>query len=244
MEVTVAMMSEGERCRSLRAILPLAGLLLLLLSFSACRGENAGKRNSGYIPVHVDAREALAAYEAQDQERLERALGRLAQISERPELLASQSMIRKVGISRGGRYLVLLYGESLGGSKVLLLNARTGRLLLGLRGYGESFSSDDRWLACLQHRYATPREGGEVGAYEALLLVDMSRVRGAKLDDPAVFRTLVQDPDANFMRGKTSFITDEHIEIFRKDPPLRVAYSLDGKEIKGKGRRWKFMKLF
>lgn len=238
------MMSKGGRRRSFRAVLRLAGILLLVLSFSACRGNNAGKRNLGYIPVHADAREALAAYETQDQKRLARALGRLSQISERPELLASQSMIRKVGISRGGRYLVLLYGESLGGSKVLLLNARTGRLLLGLRGYGESFSSDDRWLACLQHRYATPRAGGEVGAYEALLLVDLSRVRGAKIDDPAVFRTIVQDPDARFMGGETSFITDDRIEIFRKDPPLRVAYSLDGKEIRENGRRWKFLKLF
>ena len=238
------MTSKGGRRRSRRAILRLAGLLLLLLPFFACRGDGAGKRDTGYIAVHVDAREALAAFETQDQERLQRALGRLGEISERPELLASQSMIRKVAISRGGRYLVLLYGESLGGSRILLLNARNGRLLLGLRGYGESFSSDDRWLACLQHRYATPKVGGEVGAYEALLLVDLSRVRGAKLDDSAVFRTIVQDPDALFMRGETSFVTDDRIEIFRKDPPLSIAYSLDGKEIKGKGRRWKFMKLF
>ena len=238
------MISKGERRRSPRAILWMAGLLILALPQSACRGEDGGHRNSGYIAVHVDAREAIAAYETQDQKRMERALGRLGEISERPELLASQSMIRKVEISRGGRYLVLLYGESLGGSKLLLLDARTGRLLLGLRGYGESFSSDDRWLACLQHRYATPRAGGEVGAYEALLLVDMARVRGAQLDDSTVFRTIVQDLDAHFMGGETSFITDDRIEIFREDPPLRIAYSLDGKEIKEKGRRWKFLKLF
>ncbi len=121
------MMLNGGRRRSLRAIFRLGGLLILALSFSACRGDDGGNRNSGYIAVHVDAREAIAAYENQDQERLAQALSRLGEISERPDLLTSQSMIRKVEISKGGRYHVLLYGESLGGSKLLLFNPRTGR---------------------------------------------------------------------------------------------------------------------
>lgn len=225
---------------SLRA----AGILLLALSLFACRGDGGGNGSAGFIAVHETAREALAAYEVKDAERLDRAIIRLGEISARPELFASRQLIQRVKLSRGGRYLVLVFGQSLGGSRILLLDARTGRILLGLRGYGESFSSDDRWLACLQHRYATPQPGADVGAYEALMLVDLGRVRGASLDDTRVFRTIVQDPDARFMGGKTEFIADDRIEISREKPPIEVVYSLEGEVIEKQGRRWKFLKLF
>jgi hypothetical protein len=211
---------------------------------AGCRHKEGARRETGYIAVNADARAALAAYQAKDEKALRRALQRLGEAGEQPELLAIPEMVRGVSLSRGGRYLVISFGESLGGSKLIILDATSARPLLGMRGYGESFSADDRWLACLQHRYSTPEPGADVGAYEVLLLVDLARVRGADRDDPMVFRTLVQDTGALLLGGQTEIIDDDHIRVTRAKPPLSVVYDFEGtKEVK-KGRRWRYLKLF
>jgi hypothetical protein len=211
-----------------------------------CRGsaETQEGRTSGFIAVQADAREALAAYEAKDPERISRALIRLGEISGQPDLLDTGDQVQRVDISAGGRYLLIALGESLGGSKILIFYARSGRLLLALKGYGASFSSDDRWLACLQHRYATPQPGADVEAYEALLLVDLGRVSGSAPNDGSVFRTIVNDLEARLRAGRTRFVEDDRIEVVRESPSLRITYTLEGKIVERKGRRWKFLKLF
>jgi hypothetical protein len=205
--------------RSRRRIASLILLATLIgAGLSGCRGfrETGERRTSGFIAVHASAREALAAFESKDQDRLSRSL----------------------------RYLLVSTGESLGGSKILVFVARSGGLHLALKGYGASFSDDDRWLTCLQHRYTTPRPGADVDAYEALLLVDLGRVRGAASDDGSVFRTLVNDLEGRLRGGRTRFVKNDRIEIVRDNPSLRIAYTRQGKIFEGRGRRWKFLKLF
>jgi hypothetical protein len=233
--------------RSRRRIASLILLATLIgAGLSGCRGfrETGERRTSGFIAVHASAREALAAFESKDQDRLSRSLRRLAEVSGHPALLSSGDPVRRVDISAGGRYLLVSTGESLGGSKILVFVARSGGLHLALKGYGASFSDDDRWLTCLQHRYTTPRPGADVDAYEALLLVDLGRVRGAASDDGSVFRTLVNDLEGRLRGGRTRFVKNDRIEIVRDNPSLRIAYTRQGKIFEGRGRRWKFLKLF
>jgi hypothetical protein len=212
----------------------------------ACRTsrETGHRRASGFIAVHADAREVLAAFESKDPNRLSRALRRLAEVSGQPGLLSTGDPVRRVDISPGGRYLLVSTGESLGGSRILLFDARSARLDLTLNGYGASLSDDDRWLACLQHRYTTARPGADVSAYESLLLVDLDRVRGAASDDENVFRTLVNDLEGQLRGGRTRFTKNDQIEVVRDNPPLKITYTRQGKIVEPRGRRWKFLKLF
>ncbi len=229
-----------------RIATPILLSALILAALPACRGsrETGERRTSGFIAVHADAREALAAFESKDPERLSRSLRRLAEVSGHPDLLSAGDPVRLVDISAGGRYLLVSTGESLGGSRILVFVARSGHLHLALKGYGASFSDDDRWLACLQHRYATPSPGADVDAYEALLLVDLGRVRGAASDDGSVFRTLVNDLEGQLRGGRTRFTQNNRIEVLRDDPSLQIAYTREGKIVEPRGRRWKFLKLF
>ena len=119
----------------------------------------------------------------------------------------------------------------------------TGKLLLGANGYATSLSPDDRWLACLQHRYATPQPGADVGSYEAVLLVDMGRVRGAETDDATVFRTLVSDPHGRLMNARIEFVEHDRVRLYREKPPLDEEYTLDGEPVKQHGRRWYWLWL-
>ena len=219
-------------------------LILVAAVAGGCRGEKGGKRSTGFIAVHAEARAALAAFQAKDTARLTRALQRLGEVGEQPELLATPELVSNVSLSKGGRYLVVAFGESFGGSKLIVLDAASGRPLLGLRGYGESFSADDRWLVCLQHRYATPEPDADVGPYEVLLIVDMGRVRGASPDDQSVFRSIVQDTQAKLLGGQTEIIGDDRIRVTRDKPPLSVVYDFEGKVAPEKGRRWRYLKLF
>lgn len=219
-------------------------LVLAIAALGGCRGGKDHKRDTGFIAINAEARAALAAFEAKDDEKLRRALERLGELGEQRELLATPELVSKVSLSRGGNYLVINFGESLGGSKLIILDATSARPLLGLRGYGESFSADDRWMTCLQHRYATPEPGADVGAYEVLLLVDLGRVRGAALDDTTIFRSIVQDTEALLLGGQTEIIGDDRIRVTRESPPLSVTYDFDGKRIPEKGRRWRYLKLF
>ncbi|MDP3937274.1 MAG: hypothetical protein Q8R92_03960 [Deltaproteobacteria bacterium] len=221
-------------------------LVLILLGAVAagCRGDDNKKRDTGFIAVHAEARAALAAFQANDTPQLTRALQRLGEVGEQPELLAMPDLVRSVSLSKGGRYLVLSFGESLGGSKLILLDAASGRPLLGIRGYGESFSADDRWLACLQHRYAMPEPDADVDSYEVLLLVDLGRVRGASPEDTRVFRSVVQDTEARLLGGKTEIIDGDRIRVTRPEPPLAAVYDFDGKPVSKKKRRWRYLKLF
>lgn len=219
-------------------------LSLAFMLVGGCRGHEGGRRKTGFIAVSAEARAALAAFQAKDEKALRRALERLGEAGEQPELLAIPEMVRGVRLSPGGRYLVVTFGESLGGSKIIVLDATSARPLLGMRGYGESFSEDDRWMACLQHRYASPEPGADVGAYEALLLVDLGRVRGASPEDPMVFQTLVQDTDALLAGGTTEILDGKFIRVTRKSPPLSITYDFDGRVKAGKKRRWRYLKLF
>ncbi len=221
-------------------------LVLILLGAAAggCRGDDNKKRDTGVIAVHAEARAALTAFQANDSLGLTRALQRLGEVGEQPELLSMPELVRNVSLSRGGRYLVVAFGESLGGSKLIVLDVTSGRPLVGLRGYGESFSADDRWLACLQHRYATPEPGADVGSYEVLLLVDLGRVRGASPEDTRVFRSLVQDTEAQLLGGRTEIIDGDRIRVTREEPPLADVYDFDGKLVSKKKRRWRYLKLF
>ena len=56
------------------------------------------------------------------------------QVGEQPDLLSTPEMVHNVSLSPGGRYLVITFGESLGGSKIIILDATSGRPLLGMRG--------------------------------------------------------------------------------------------------------------
>lgn len=238
------------RQSSLRARLLHAPLLCLLslpiaLIVASCRGSDDNRESpTGYIAIHAQVREVLAGFQGNDLDRLSHAMELLGEINDRQELLVDVENVHSVDLSPRGRYLIIGLGRSLGGSKQLVLDARSGQLLLGVKGYGASFSPDDRWLGCLQHRYATPEPGADVGAYEVLLLVDLGRVRGSSLNDPTVFRSIVNDLEGRLTGGQTSFVRKDRIAIDRQDPHLHIEYTLEG-EVAGKEeRRWKFLKLF
>jgi hypothetical protein len=230
--------------RAYRSFL-LAGVSLALLALSGCRGPHKPMKipASRYIAVHREVREAMAAFEAKNSKRLTRVFDRLGEINDQPSLLSPGEGVRVVELSPGGRYLIVGKGETLGGAQLLIFEAKSARLLLGLNGYGAGISSDDRWLALLQHRYATPEPDADVGTYEAILLVDLGRVRGASPDDNAVFQTIVTDLEGKFMRARTTFLGNDRIALVREKPALYEEFTLQGKSVPKHHRRWIFLKL-
>jgi hypothetical protein len=235
-------MNEPRRRPAARALLPLA---LCLLALSACSGPHKKAKipESRFIAVHREVREVFAAYRAKDRRRLDLAFARLGELNVRPDVLPRGQPVRAMDLSPGGRFLVIVTGTTMGGSKVFVLEAVSAKILLGLNGYETSLSTDDRWLACLQHRYATPEPGADVGSYEAILLVDMGRVRGAAADDTTVFRTLVRDPEDRFMNARIEFVGNDRVRVFRAKPPIDEQYTLDGMKVREKGRRWYWLWL-
>ena len=236
---------QSIRTRRLNAPLLCLLSLPIVLIGPSCRGSDDNhEAPTRYIAIHAQVREVLAGFKGNDPYRLSHAMELLGEINDRQELLVDVEHVHSVDLSSRGRYLIIGLGSSLGGSKQLVLDARSGQLLLGVKGYGPSFSPDDRWLACLQHRYATPKPGADVGPYEVLLLIDLGRVRGSSLNDPTVFHSIVNDLEGRLTGGQTSFVRKDRIAIDRQDPPLHIEYTLKG-EIAGKEeRRWKFLKLF
>jgi hypothetical protein len=218
---------------------------MVILALAGCRGSHKPLHipASRYIAVHRDVREVIAAFEAKDGKRLSRAFDRLGELSDRPSLLSPGERLSAADLSPLGRYLIVGKGDTLGGAQVLVFEASSGRLVLGVNGYGASVSPDDRWLALLQHRYATPEPNADVGSYEAILLVDLGHVRGASPDDDTVFRTIVNDFQGKFMRGKTEFVGNDRIAVVRRKPPLYETFTLEGEPVPKHHRRWIFLKL-
>ncbi len=233
-----------DTSRRLRTWILLAFGLSLLALF-ACNGPHKTIKipESRFIAVHRDVREAFAAHRTKDPRRLDLAFARLGDLNARPDVVPRGEPVRAMDLSPGGRFLVAVTGATMGGSKVLVFETATGKLLLGANGYATALSPDDRWLACLQHRYATPEPGADVGSYEAVLLVDMGRVRGAETDDATVFKTLVSDPHGRLMNAQLEFIGNDRVRIRREKPPLDEEYTLDGEQVKKKGRRWYWLWL-
>jgi len=228
-----------ETRRRLRGWIPRT-LALSLLALCACSGPHKKVKipESRFIAVHRDVREVFAAYRAKDPQRLDLGFARLGDLNARPDVVPRGEPVRAMDLSPGGRFLVAVTGATMGGSKVLVFETATGKLLLGANGYATALSPDDRWLACLQHRYATPQPGADVGSYEAVLLVDMGRVRGAETDDATVFRTLVSDSRSRLMNARIEFVGNDRVRLHREKPPLDEQYTLDGEQVKMKGRRW------
>ena len=250
------MIDTRRRLRALSSALPwvvltmfvLTMFALTLFTVSACRGPRKEIRlpEPKFIAVHRDIREAFSAYRARDPRRLDLAYGHLAEMNDLPGVAPQGEPTRAMSLSPGGRYLVVTLGATMGGSKVLLFEAASGRLLLGVNGYATSVSPDDRWLACLQHRYATSEPGADVGSYEALLLVDLGRVRGAASDDPTVFHTLVSDTEGRIVNARPEFTGNDRIRLVRAKPPLKEEYTLEGEPVnkkEKKGRRWYWLWL-
>lgn len=235
-------MNDTRRSLRTRGLLP---LLISLLVLFACSGPHKKTKipEPRFIAVHRDVREALGAYRAKDPRRIDLAFARLGDLNARPDVVPHGEPVRAMDLSPNGRFLVTVTGATLGGSKVLVFETVSGRLLLGVNGYSTSLSHDDRWLVCLQHRYATPEPGADIGSYEAVLLVDMGRVRGAAPDDTTVFKTLVSDPRSRLMNAQLEFVGKDHVRIHREKPPLDEQYTLDGQEVKKKGRRWYWLWL-
>jgi hypothetical protein len=218
---------------------------MVLLALAGCRGFHKPLRipASQYIPVQRDVREVIAAFEAKNGKQLSRAFDRLGELSDQPSLLSAGDRVSAAHLSPLGRYLIVGTGDTMGGAEVLIFEARSGRLVLGVNGYGASVSPDDRWLALLQHRYATPEPNADVGSYEAILLVDLGHVRGASPDDDTVFRTIVHDFQGKFMRAGTEFVRTDRIAVVRRKPKLYEAFTLEGKPVPKHHRRWIFLKL-
>jgi hypothetical protein len=235
-------MNDSRRRPRTRTLLP---LVLSLLALAACSGPHKKIKipEPRFIAVHRDVREVFAAYRAKDTRRMDLAFSRLGELNARPDIVPQGEPVRSMDLSPEGRFLVAVTGATLGGSRVLVFEAVTGKLLLGANGYATAFSPDDRWLACLQHRYATPEPGADVGSYEAVLLVDMGRVRGAEPDDATVFKTLVSDPHSRFMNARIEFIGPDQVRLWREKPPLDERYTLEGEQVKKQGRRWYWLWL-
>jgi hypothetical protein len=225
-----------------RSLLPLA---LCFLVFSACSGPHKKIKipEPRFIAVHRDVREVFAAHRAKDPRRIDLAFSRLGELNGRPDVVPQGEPVRAIDLSPGSRFLIAVTGTTMGGSKVLVFEAVSGKLLLGVNGYATAFSADDRWLACLQHRYATPEPGADVGSYEAILLVDMGRVRGATPEDTTVFKTLVRDPEDRLMNSRIEFLGNDRIRVYRQKPPLDEQYTLEGDKVQEKGRRWYWLWL-
>lgn len=228
--------------RRSRTLLPLA---LCLLALSACTGPHKKIKipEPRFIAVHRDVREVFAAYRAKDPRRIDLAFARLGELNGRPDVVPQGEPVRAIDLSPGSRFLIAVTGTTMGGSKVLVFEAVSGKLLLGVNGYAAAFSADDRWLACLQHRYATPEPGADVGSYEAILLVDMGRVRGATPDDSTVFKTIVRDPEDRLMNSRIEFLGNDRVRVYRDKPPLDEEYTLEGDKVQEKGRRWYWLWL-
>jgi hypothetical protein len=238
-------MADLHRSAALRIVAGCLLACLLIAGVSACRGRHKALEipEPRFIAVHRYVREALSAYHAKDRQRLTIAFTRLEELNGQPGVLTGEKL-RALDLSSGGRYLVAVTGATMGGSRVLVFEAASANLLLGVNGYGASISPDDRWLACLQHRYATPEPGADVGSYEALMLVDLGRVRGSSPDDAEVFRTVITDPESRLMNARAEFTGTETIRLVREKPPLEEEYTFTGQRVKKEGRRWKYLKLF